>query len=114
MFAQAVSPTSVTWTATDLPPGVTIGPATGVIAGQIAMWDSIGYRYRPTITATANGLSASQSFMWTILHIGNTAPVVDDPGTQINTVGDIVNVPLSASDAEPDILTYSAVNLPRA
>ncbi len=43
---------------------------------------------------------------------GNQAPVVTNPGNQTHVEGDVVNLPISASDADGDSLTYSATGLP--
>jgi hypothetical protein len=40
---------------------------------------------------------------------GNTAPFVINPGTQTNSVGDNVNLPITASDAEGDDLDFTWV-----
>ncbi|MCB0082302.1 MAG: putative Ig domain-containing protein, partial [Caldilineaceae bacterium] len=42
----------------------------------------------------------------------NQPPVLTNPGVQSNTVGDSINLPLSASDADGDSLTFSATGLP--
>ncbi|MCB0100341.1 MAG: putative Ig domain-containing protein, partial [Caldilineaceae bacterium] len=42
----------------------------------------------------------------------NQPPVLTNPGVQSNAVGDSVNLPLSASDADGDSLTFSATGLP--
>ncbi len=43
---------------------------------------------------------------------GNTPPVISNPGNQINQVGDIINLAISATDADGDTLSFSANNLP--
>ncbi len=43
---------------------------------------------------------------------GNNPPVVVNPGNQTNTVGANVSLFISATDADGDILTYSATGLP--
>ena len=42
----------------------------------------------------------------------DAAPVLTNPGTQVNVVGDSVNLPLSATEADGDTLFYSADGLP--
>ncbi|MGB7301036.1 MAG: galactose oxidase-like domain-containing protein [Burkholderiaceae bacterium] len=42
----------------------------------------------------------------------NQAPFVSSPGSQVNTIGDTVNLSLSATDPENDALTWTATNLP--
>jgi YVTN family beta-propeller protein len=42
----------------------------------------------------------------------NQPPVVINPGTQTNVVGNAVTLPINATDAENDALTYTATGLP--
>ncbi len=43
---------------------------------------------------------------------GNQPPALTNPGNQLHTVGDTIDLTLSASDPEGDALTYGANNLP--
>ncbi len=46
------------------------------------------------------------------LNPANLPPVVTNPGAQASIVGDLTFVPLSASDPDGNVLTYSATGLP--
>ena len=43
---------------------------------------------------------------------GNQVPVVTNPGSQTNTVGDNINLAITATDDDGDTLNYSATGLP--
>jgi hypothetical protein len=103
----------LTWSASNLPPSLTINPDTGLISGTIASTATLGTPYAVTVTVTDNAtsLSASQSFNWTI-NATNVAPVLTNPGNQTNAAGDYVSLQLSASDADGDVLTYTGTGLP--
>jgi VCBS repeat-containing protein len=100
------------YTATGLPPGLTIDPNTGVVSG---MPTTVG-NYQVTVVATdPSGLATSQSFVW-----GATATSGNSP----NTVGMLpsgsgadaaaVSIATAAAfhDPDGDVLSYSATGLP--
>ena len=83
-----------------LPPGVTLDPVTGIIAGAT----NAGGRYPFSYTMT-DALSAQASAHCTF--IVNSPPVVQMIADQSNEEGESVSVPVLATDADPgDILTY--------
>jgi hypothetical protein len=53
-----------TFSATGLPPGLSINPTTGVISGTIA--GNAGGDYNVTVSASRNGNPASVGFVWTV------------------------------------------------
>src|SRR5262245_57269240 len=48
----------------------------------------------------------------TVTRADNTSPVLTSPGTQVHVVHDVVILALTASDADQDVLTFSAEGLP--
>ncbi len=64
--------------------------------------------------SVAPGGNSTVSFNWTVAPAPpvNTAPVPTNPGNQSGTVGTAISVQLAATDADGDILTYSATGLP--
>ncbi len=59
------------------------------------------------VDANGNGLDDAVE-----IRLVNTHPVLASPGDQANTVGESVNLALSASDADGDALVFGAVGLP--
>jgi hypothetical protein len=96
-----------TFSATGLPPGLSIDPTKGVISGTI---DSRG---AGTYTVTINGLDegviqGTTTFTWTVAD--TTPPVLTAPPTQNNNEGDTITpVTVSAVDAEGN---FTATGLP--
>ncbi len=96
-----------TWSATDLPAGLSIDPASGAITGT----PTTGGTSSVTVTATDRaGFSGSVSFSWAI----TDDVVVVQPGPQLSTSGTAVS-PLTASATDTEsgaVLTWSATGLP--
>ena len=97
-FADADGDT-LTYTATGLPAGLTLDPATGVVSGTLAADASLGAPYTVIITATdPAGASASASFTW---NISNPAPLaVNDLATTAEDTP--VTISVLANDVDPD------------
>ena len=92
---------TLTFTAADLPPGLTIDPLTGVISGTITndASQTNGGVYTATITADdGNGGTVTQTVTF---NVSNPGPVAanDSASTQEDTP---VNIPVLANDSDPD------------
>ncbi len=96
------------YSATGLPPGFGINPATGEITGTVLAGDAAVGTYQTTVTATDGAYSGSQSFWWDVA----PAVTITDPGQQFNAEGDQVSLPVSATDAAGCSLTFGATGLP--
>ena len=98
----------LTYSATGLPNGLTIDPATGVISGTIdpAASQINGGVYAVTVTASdGNGGSVASTFSWTVT---NPPPLAaNDVATTSEDT--LVNIPVLANDSDPDgdLLTVS-------
>ncbi len=113
-FSDPDNGDTLTFTATGLPPGLSIDGTTGVISGTIDPSASVNGPYTVTVTATdGSEASTQQTFTWTV---SNPAPIAQDDAL---TTGE--NTPLSGSvfvdngsgaDSDPDGDTFvvSAVN----
>ncbi len=100
---------SLTFSASGLPAGLTINPATGLISGTIDSHASTGGTagvYSVTVTATdASGALATTTFTWTV---ANPAPVAqNDAYTGTEDVAITGNVRTNDSDPDGDILTVN-------
>ncbi len=95
---------TLTFSATGLPDGLDIDPTTGVISGTL----QTAGEYTVTVTLTGGDLPVETTFSWFV----NTIPVVADIADQVNVEGDAINLAISATDADDDVLAYGALNLP--
>jgi large repetitive protein len=92
---------TLSFTATGLPAGLSIDPASGLISGTIDRGASQpgGGIYSVTVTATdAGGLSTSQTFSWTVTNPPPIA-IIDTASTAEETT---VNINVLANDSDPD------------
>ncbi|MEM9773427.1 MAG: putative Ig domain-containing protein, partial [Chloroflexota bacterium] len=105
--SDAISET-ITYAAQGLPPGVTISETTGTISGILTTADT----YTVTVSISAENSAtfpgASATFNWIV----NTIPEIDPIDDQSNNEGELVNLAISAMDADGDDLTYSVSELP--
>ena len=97
-----------TYSATGLPPGLSIDPNSGLISGTIATGSQAYQTFATTVTATCGSSSISTNFGWYI----NDPITFTNPGNQTNNPGDTVSLPIQATDNEGGTLTYSATGLP--
>jgi hypothetical protein len=100
---------TVTYSATGLPPGLSVDGTTGIISGTLAVTAGSATPYNVTVTASDGSLSASQTFNWLV---SKDVVTLTNPGVQTNTEGDTVSLQLSASDSGNASLTYAASGLP--
>ncbi len=102
--ASDAAGSSLTYSATGLPAGLAIDPNTGLISGTFGT----GGSYQATVTATDGTARDSQAFTWDV-----SSPVtLLAPGDQASQEGDVIALPMSASDASGGALTYAATGLP--
>lgn len=101
----------LTFSATGLPPGLSINRQTGVISGTITR-SSVWRRYNVGVVATDGPHRGTTAFTWTVLPPGNQPPVITNPGDQVNNEDDTIALPIKANDPDGDPLTYSATGLP--
>ncbi len=102
---------SLSYAAVNLPAGLSIDPATGLISGVVDANAAAGSPYQVTISVSDGDATLSVTFSWTVTP-SNQAPVVQVPSTQITTEGDAILFRISADDPDGDSLQYSARNLP--
>ena len=115
-FSDPDTTDKLTFTATGLPPGLTIDPNTGIITGTIDHSASQGGNngvYTVTVTATdPSGATTSQEFNWDVTNPAPTA--ADDNGTTDEDTTLNVNAQngVLSNDVDPDgdTLTVSQVN----
>ncbi len=102
--------TTLVYSATGLPGGVSINSSTGVISGTLS--SSSAGTHNVVVTVSDGALTDTDSFTWTVVN-ANQAPVFStDITNQTDAEGDIVSLDADATDPDLDTLTYSASNLP--
>jgi len=102
---------SLHWTATGLPPGLSINASSGVISGTT---QAAAPAAAVTVTAndTTTGVSGSAAFSWTVVSGPNTISVTN-PGNQSTKRNTSVALQLSATDSGGLTVTWRASGLPR-
>jgi large repetitive protein len=90
---------TLTFSATGLPPGLSIDPATGLITGTLNTNASVNGPYRVTVTAIdPNGAAVSATFVWSIQ---NQPPLAND---DVSTTAEdtAVTVVVLTNDSDPN------------
>lgn len=100
---------TLSYTATNLPSGLTINSSTGVISGTIADNAATSTPYTVTVTASDGTYSSSATFTWTVTPVVTVTPPAAQTDLQGTTISD---VDVSATDANNATLSYTAGNLP--
>jgi Putative Ig domain/PLD-like domain len=101
---------SLSYSATGLPTGLSIGSSTGVISGTASRAGS----YSVTVTGKdSSGPSGSATFTWTVGSGTSNTVTVTNPGNQTGAAGTAASLQMSATDsASGQSLTYTATGLP--
>lgn len=99
---------ALTYSASNLPPGLSIAAATGIISGTPT---TVG-TYSVVARVSDGSLSASRSFTWRITAPPNQAPVMQQPANQSTVRGNAASLAIVATDSDSASLTYSASGLP--
>src|SRR5262249_50088825 len=99
---------AVTYSASGLPPGVSLGTTTGLLSGSVGLSAHGNSPHHVTAPAPQGNDSASQPFTWPV----PPRVALVNPGSQSSAVGDSVEVQVHASDLAAGTLSYSADGLP--
>ena len=105
----------LTYSASQLPTGLSINASTGLITGTVSTNAGNNSPYSSSVSASDTHSSDTKNFTWTIgaPPPPNNPPVVTNPGAQGNAEGDVVSLQVVASDPDAgQTLTYSASTLP--
>ena len=106
----------LTYAATNLPPGLSISPTTGLITGTIGATGADTSPYSVSVTVRDGAtVDATDTFTWTVTEVPppNQPPTFDqDVPSQSNAEGAVISLDAGATDPESDPLTYAATGLP--
>jgi len=101
---------TLTYSASNLPDGLSINETTGLISGTLS-YSSAGQN-TVTISVSDGSSSVSIVFTWTVSNV-NRWPVITTPGNQTSDENDTISLQIVASDPDTnDTLTYSSSTLP--
>jgi hypothetical protein len=106
--------TTLIYSATGLPSGLSISTSTGLITGTPTFSAAAGSPYTVTVSASDGSLSVSQQFTWTVPNV-NQPPIMTNPGTQTNDEGSTIpplDLGTDSSDPDGTALTFDALGLP--
>jgi hypothetical protein len=108
--SDSASGQTLTYSATGLPTGLSIGSTTGLISGTPSTAGS--YSVVVTVKDTT-GATGTADFTWTINSATGNTVTVTNPGSQTGTVGTAASLQISATDsASGQTFTFSATGLP--
>lgn len=105
---------AMSFSATGLPPGLSINSSTGLISGTIdyeASADS-PYNVRITVSDGKPGTDPSEDFSWSVTNTNRAPAITNPPEDQTSLENEVVSLEIQASDPDGDNLIFSAVNLP--
>ncbi len=103
---------TLTWSATGLPPGLTMNPITGAVSGTVDAGATAGSPYPVTVTLQdAAGASDSSAFQWSVV-LSNSAPVLAPIAPESGDEMSPIVVSAAATDPDADTLAYSLRDAP--
>ncbi len=105
---------TLAYAAVGLPKGLTINPASGMIAGTVDYQAAESVAVNTVVTlvvVNGKGASSAQTFTWNVTDTPRM-PVLTNPGAQTNLAGAAVTLQVNASQIDGDRLTYGATGLP--
>jgi uncharacterized protein (TIGR03118 family) len=106
--AKGANTGAVTFMANNLPTGLNIDQATGLITGTISAGDALSSPFTSTVTATQGTLSNNTVFTWTV----NPVVSINSISTQTNLEGDKPSLQVTATDANNASVVFKATGLP--
>jgi hypothetical protein len=107
IVASDVDGASLSFSATNLPPGLSINvitPTTAVIGGTIANGAATGSPYNVTVTVSDGVATTSTPLLWTVLPLPGTARVVSPAGPVQS--GTSFSVPVVVNTGATNVLSY--------
>ena len=97
---------TLTWSATGLPPGLSMNESTGQISGVVAYSAAKSTPYPTQVTVTDGQLDATASFSWTIVNT-NRAPVLSHIADLSGDEHALLEFAATGADPDGDALAFS-------
>ncbi len=106
---DSASGKTLTYSATDLPLGLSLSSSTGAVTGK----PTVAGTYTTTVTVNDGSGASSVNFNWTVGTGSSNTVTVTNPGNQTGTVGTAVSLQIKATDSgSGQTLSYAATGLP--
>lgn len=107
---------NLSYSAAELPPGLSIDPGTGVISGTVGYNAAAGSPYSTKVTVTdddpTDPKSTTVGFTWTVANDNRSPQITNPPGDQAHKSGAQIHLEIEATDPDGDALTFTATGLP--
>ena len=100
----------LTYTASNLPGGLSINSSTGLISGTLPVGDG-GNTYAVSVVISDSQSSGSLNFLWLVVANSSPGLQLEPIADQVNLNGDVANLQVYAENASTSP-TYSSSNLP--
>jgi subtilase family serine protease len=100
---------ALTYRATNLPAGLAINAATGLIVGTPT---TVGQSTVNLTVTDTKGVNASSAFTWSVSSAAPNKVTVSNPGSQTTPVNTVVRLQITGADSTAATLTYRASGLP--
>ena len=113
--ASDINDDPLTYSATGLPPGLSMSPTTGTISGTISYTAAAGSPYSVALHVSDDGGTtngATDTFQWTVNNKNRLPAFNQNFTTLTNAENQVVNVGAPATDPDGDTLLYAATSLP--
>ncbi len=109
-------PNPLTYSATGLPPNLTLNAGTGLISGTVS-FDAVVHPapqnvYAVTVDVSDGIATTPINFDWTIADVNRSPVAVDDSANTVHDTAVTVDVLANDSDADGDTLTVAAATAP--
>ncbi len=113
--ASDVNDDPLTYSATGLPPGLSINPTTGTITGTIAFTANANSPYSVSLHVSDDGGSSigdTDAFSWSVTNTNRPPTFNQNLTTRTDAEQAVITMAAPATDPDGDTLTYDATDLP--
>jgi hypothetical protein len=105
-------PQPLSWSATGLPPGLSIGQSNGTVTGTVSAGATAGSPYNVTVTVSDGAGTDQEMMQWEIANTNPHAPVLANITDKVVTRGEQLIFNATASDADGHARFFSLTTKP--